>query len=164
MANTTVNLILTLIFATLLLGCDSQNLSAAQGRQSTAESDDAMVAQASAADAEWSQLISLSEFEIESGGDLVEFMIGIETQRLEFRRLGLEFWAKHPEDSRRYSWLLITVGIPPVYAENIEDWAVKETELAPNSAAVDQPSIDSWEQVCRFNYPIWTGMFSILTV
>ncbi len=41
----------------------------------------------------------------------------------------------------------MTVGIPPVYAESIEGWALKEAELVPNDATVDQSAIDMWDQV-----------------
>lgn len=99
------------------------------------------------ADADWQDLVSSGPRAIrELGEDSLDyFMREVEIADQRTRELGIRFWEKHPEDPRRYKWLLLTVHMPPRYAKNMHEWARNEARLTPNAAAIDRAALQSWE-------------------
>ena len=103
------------------------------------------------ADRDWAGLLSVSASleRAASESALQYFFRRAEIERQNFRRKGLDFWRNHPNDLRRYSWLLLTVHMAPEYPENVFNWARKEADLGANSAARDEQAISEWSDVYR---------------
>ena len=75
----------------------------------------------------------------------VEFMVAVDEQNTQRRKLGIEFWDDYPDDERRYEWLLQTMLMPPSYAIDREDWAERSlVEFGSNGAEIDQSALQSW--------------------
>lgn len=73
------------------------------------------------------------------------FIRAIETANLHRRQQGLNFWDEFPSDSRRYTWLLETVLIPPHYALDFEQYAdgVREN-FEFNTVKIDVNARSNW--------------------
>ncbi len=74
------------------------------------------------------------------------------------RREGLVFWDTHRNDPRRYEWLLMTVGAPPVYPRDMNAWARRAAQLGPNDQPVEQSALKSWrERYPALRQEYWTS-------
>lgn len=52
---------------------------------------------------------------------LADFLRDGKQQRVNFRVRGLQYWHAYPEDPKRYSWLILTVHLPPTVASPDSD-------------------------------------------
>ena len=52
--------------------------------------------------------------------DFEHYMRNIQLDLIWLREKGLEFWHAHPDDPRRYMWLVATTNLPPAYAVDID--------------------------------------------
>ena len=92
----------------------------------------------------WGELVTLSQFEPDAGSNLNGQLVSVERQKQKFRELGLRFWENHPDDPRRYSWLILTVALPPVFPIDLEQWAANEISLEPNRSSVQLDKHSEW--------------------
>ena len=100
------------------------------------------------ADKDWEQVVVGAQRDDPPPGsdEFVHYMEGIQEDLLWVRDKGLEFWAKYPNDPRRYIWLAGTINNPPAYAKNLDEWARNERLLGPNKAAIDALAKEDWDQ------------------
>lgn len=101
------------------------------------------------ADKDWAALTkSPEDIAWQPGTDtLTHFLRDVQETRLRLREEGLKFWQAYPDDPRRYSWLIMTVAMPPAYAADIDEWIAEETRIGANKAAVDESALAAWEAI-----------------
>ena len=100
----------------------------------------------SAADVAWDRLSkpSSAAYPAPPGGRLAYFMKGVELDRQRLRREGLAFWHAYPDDPRRYTWLIMTTYMAPFYPKYLDEWAMAEEILGPNTSDADAIARQSW--------------------
>lgn len=110
--------------------------------------DDVAARQLSAADVAWEVLTAPIDDTgpIPEESDFNSFMRQAELANQRFREAGLEFWDRFPSDPRRYSWLTLTVHLPPYYPEDIEAWTAGEAKpKLINTANQRRDAIQAWQ-------------------
>lgn len=134
-------LMVTGIAAVFSIGCESN------ARQSDAVAIAGTDEPASSADEMWARLTSIEPdlVRLENESGLEHFMREVEMSNQARRSLGLEFWNAHPDDPRRYSWLIRTVYMAPAYPVELTEWARQETQLDVNVAARDNKAVTRWK-------------------
>ncbi len=80
-----------------------------------------------------------------TGDTYLDFLIQFDREKYEFRRRGLEYWKANPASPRRFSWLIISVALPPSYAVDSEAWAREEAEFGPNRYADFSSELEEWD-------------------
>lgn len=106
----------------------------------------------SSADIAWSSLTSPSVNAVLSGDAdrrLPLFSKALELQRQSFRRDGLSFWRRFPNDQRRFDWLVVTTYLEPFYPANIDAWSQAENELGPNLSDKNVAARKAWIDTYR---------------
>ncbi len=131
-----------IVAVVVLAGCDQEP------GNSTSKTAEIAGATTSAADDAWKTLTSsgVAPDRIPGESSLAYFMRQVETSNIRRRELGLEFWSRYPDDPRRYKWLLLTVHMPPYYADDIVTWSENETKLTPNAAPVNTDLLSEWRR------------------
>ena len=102
-----------------------------------------------ATDADWEMLFEAELGITRLGGESLHAyrMRKAEQAVRQFRELGLAFWNDYPDDPRRYSWLVMSVNMPPAYPEDVAAWARGEEVPEPNIYEKDVASITQWDAI-----------------
>ena len=102
-----------------------------------------------ATDADWEMLFEAELGITRLGGESLHAyrMRKAEQAVRQFRELGLAFWNDYPGDPRRYSWLVMSVNMPPAYPEDVAAWARGEEVPEPNIYEKDVASIKQWDAI-----------------
>jgi peroxiredoxin len=103
------------------------------------------------ADQAWTSLMSSGPAIPRKEGEtsLTHFLRQVETSDIRRRDLGIQFWKQFPDDSRRYEWLVLTVSMPPHYADSPDEWAQQEANGGPNGSAIRKQARDKWDALYR---------------
>lgn len=102
------------------------------------------------ADAAWRALHTSADVSGRATGQttLQKFLQTAELSAQQYRRKGLEFWEEFPDDPRRYSWLQITVHIPPYYPVNLEEWSAQQADpRLTTRSPVDESARSKWNEI-----------------
>ena len=132
----------------VLLGGAGHPAAASQDSAPVEATEEANGTRSAAADVAWEVLLSIDPGIKRGEGEshLAYFMRKVELSNQIRRSEGLQFWRHYPNDSRRYSWLIRTVYMPPAYPVDLEAWAGEETNLNPNLTARDHRARAQWDE------------------
>ena len=100
------------------------------------------------ADQAWQQLVDNDQVPQQALNESAAqyFSRRVEESNQRRRRFGLQFWTDHPHDPRRYSWLLKTIHMPPVYPQSMEEWsAAEQSPWEINKADRDEEARSEWD-------------------
>ena len=99
-------------------------------------------------DQAWHELMSSDNVapKLQGTGD-ERFIQKVELANQRRRELGLKFWDEFADDPRRYTWLLMSVGLPPAYPTDLHAWANHELGTDPNPMSFDEHKQRLWSQL-----------------
>lgn len=103
----------------------------------------------SAADLDWAKLFSGIDVttQLEGETSFERFILDVELSNQRRRELGLKFWRDHPDDPRRYKWLILATHLAPYYPSDLNTWAEQAAELGDNADAVDIRALRAWQAI-----------------
>lgn len=91
-----------------------------------------------------SNLVGNKTDDKEGSWSQVEWYRDLELSRIQFRKRGLKFWETHPDDPRRYEWLLQTIEKPPFYWQDVDQGAFAYAAGQRSAAYVDEAAKQAW--------------------
>lgn len=103
----------------------------------------------SAADSAWMDFPNPT-FEGLVRGREVESFIKEEEFRVAYRKAGLKFWKKFPDDNRKYDWLARTILLAPKYWTDVQSSAISRAKGKYGPFEIDQKALLNWEKVYPF--------------
>ena len=130
----------------ILFGCGSEDIGSAGQVPSTSGPQAAYTDQA---DRKWREVIEPAppRAKLDHESNLMQLVRQTEKTNQRRRWLGLHFWHDFENDSRRYDWLVLTTCLAPDYPVNIDDWALKESDIGINTAQIDIRQLDDWQAI-----------------
>lgn len=124
------------------------------GALSLAHAAGPLSAPSGSADTDWQRLEMIrlktdekgEEYKRTTNSDPEQHMILGEECLLRYRREGEEFWARHPDDSRRYEWLLNTVSKAPHYFRDIAEAMRTYRTIKSVNGLFDEDAALAWKR------------------
>ena len=146
-----------------LAGCGGERSAAEEASSSESIPEAQLVTYEEAsgtADRAWAVLTSGSETPERREGEsaFVHFLRNVELSNQRRRDLGMQFWADHPDDARRYQWLILATHLAPHYPADIEAWAESEAQLETNASPIDEQAQSRWDTAyLRMRDEFWSA-------
>lgn len=101
------------------------------------------------ADEQWASVLKNGEMEPQRDGEwaFLRLLRDVELSNQRRRTLGLAFWRAHPDDPRRFQWLMRAAHLEPYYPTDLNAWAEKEAQFGWNDTPVDVDARAAWNTV-----------------
>ena len=80
----------------------------------------------------------------DNSSSAMSFLVYRELGLQKLREEGLATWSANPEDVGRYSWLVLTVNLSPVYPLDIREWAGAVVAGESSTPLLDEVAIADW--------------------
>ena len=142
-------LTLLMLLAWLLCACGGEPSSLGMDVRARAAANNIADANENSADEQWDSILKSGEMEPQRDGEwaFLRLLRDVELSNQRRRALGLAFWQAHPDDSRRFQWLIRAAHLEPYYPTDLNAWAEKEAQFGWNDTPVDVDARAAWNTV-----------------